>query len=275
MNNNHDIKDLDLLYLDANKLLNEIVDERIDKIILKRIEETINDLKDCWHGNDAIKEINKLIEVKNLLIDNRDIAGNIGVYIALLAKNYRDAQNANGNVLPSLNQLNYVKISKSETIDASSSELFMSDDIGSVVTSLTSLLSDIEELNETMLIRKNSILDNWIQDDDNRNFAVKMFKKFYDNTDSICKKINDIIKCTNTSIENYNASKNKVDNTMPSLESMFISNNSKVNEYTNEEKVVLKSIEKRLDNNKNISDKFNNILYSEVKKDLQNRGIIE
>ena len=275
MDNNHNIKDLDLLYLDAKKLINEIVLERIDGNVLANIDKTIDNLIEQWHGDDAVIQINKLISTRNMLIDNRDIIGNIGVFISMLAKNYRDAQNINGVTLPSFIQLTYQKVNKVEKINNNSKEIYMNENIRSTIDNLNNVNSSIEELNNTVNKIKTSVFDNWIQDGEDRNYALKLFEKYIENSDNITNSINDSIKCINKSIDNYNISKNKI-NSMPSLESMFASN-SQTNEkqYSPEEQKVLNSIEKNIDSYAKLSDKFNNVLVNEVKKDLVRKGIIE
>ena len=274
MNNNHNIKDLDLLYNDAKKLINEIAVEKLDGIIIKNITSVVTDLEEYWHGPDAIIQINRLISIKNSLIDNYDTIGNIGVYISMLVKNYRDAQNANSTILPSFLKLDYKKLVKSQTVNSNSSEVFMNNNISNTVNSLNKLVANIEDLNNSVNTIKEAILNNWLQDDENRNYALKMFDDFSNNLVSIIKEINDIVKCINTSIENYNASANKIDS-MPSLASMINSNTSSpVKEYTKEEQQVLDSIKKNFEFNKTVNDSFNHILFNEVKKDLEDKGVL-
>ena len=267
MNSKHDIKDLDLLYSDARILVNELVLEKIDGLYLKEIDKNLSNLEDYWHGQDAIIQINKLIDTKNLLIDNRDILGNIGVYISMLVKKYRDAQNANSVILPTFSQLSFPKMMKSEQINTNSTNIYMNNNISIVVDDLNKFISNLKEMDDRVLRVKNSILNNWVQEDENRNYAVKMFDKFSTNSLNITKDINEIIKCINNSIENYNFSLAGVD-TMPSLESMF-------NNNINKEEKVLDSIKKNLNTNKQVSDSFNRILANEVKKDLRSKGIVE
>ena len=123
MDNSHNIKNLDLLYLDAKKLVNEIVTDKIDEKLLLNIDKTTEELKEQWHGKDGIVQINKMIEIRNILIDNRDIIGNIGVYISMLAKNYRDAQNINGVILTTCVPLTYTKLAKTDEINSNSQEI--------------------------------------------------------------------------------------------------------------------------------------------------------
>ena len=271
MNNKHDIKDLDLLYEDAKKLVNEFVNDKIDGSILKTIDKAINDIKECWHGQDAIIQINKLIDVKNLIIDNRDILGNIGVYISMLVKNYRDAQNINSVILPTLTQLTYTKMNKIERIKSNSFEVYMNSSVNNTVTDLNTFTTILREFDDSVLKVKNSITNNWLEENENKNYALKMFSKFSENLTTIINNIKEIVKCINTSIDNYNFSVDK--NTMPSLESMFSVVKSKDKSF--EEKKVLDRIESNLKTNKQISDKFNEIIVNEVKKDLTSKGIIE
>lgn len=271
MNNKHDIRDLDLLYEDAKKLINEFVSDKIDGNILKTIDKSINDIKECWHGQDSIIQINKLIDVKNLLIDNRDILGNIGVYISMLVKNYRDAQNINSAILPTLTQLTYTKMNKVERIKSNSFEVYMNSSISNVVNNLNSFTTSLREFDDNVAKVKNSITNNWLEENENKNYAIKMFSKFSLNLTNIINNVKEIIKCINTSIDNYNFSVDN--NSMPSLESMFsvVKNKDK----STEEKRILDSIEKNFQNNKQMSNKFNEIIVNEVKKDLISKGIIE
>ena len=275
MDNSHDIKDLDLLYSDAKKLVTENVLEKIDGKILSIFDKTIDSLIEQWHGEDAAIQINKLIDIRNILVDNRDIIGNVGVYISMLAKNYRDAQNTNGMILPSFTQLTFSKVEKMERINNAFQALYMNSNIRSIITDLNGLISILDDLDGVISKIASSIFDNWVQNDENRNYALKMFEKYSENSINIVSGINDTIKCINKSIDNYNASKNKI-NSMPSLESMFAGDSQNVEKkYSSEEITVLDSIEKNIDSYKKLSDDFNDRLVSEVKKDLINKGIIE
>lgn len=269
--NNHNVKDLDLLYADAKEAINCIVSEKIDGIALKDIDNAINNLEEHWHGQDAVNQINNLIGIKNLLISNRDIIGNIGIYLSMVAKRYRDAQNSNSALLPSLPQLNYSKISKSEKISNTSAEIYMSNDISNTITILNNFIIALKEINSLVSKSKDSIFDNWIQDDENRNYALTMFDNFTNNSADIIKKTNETIKNINTSIDNYNSSVSAI----PSLESIFNDSTDNNEEYSDNEIKVLNSIEKNFENNKKITDNFNNILIDEVRKDLIDKGIIE
>lgn len=274
MDNNHNIKDLDLLYLDAKKLVDDIALDGIDENILAIFDKIVDDLVEQWRGYDAVVQINKLIEARNLLIDNRDIVGNIGVFISTLAKNYRDAQNVNGVILPSFIQLTISKVDKIEKINNGSQEVYVNGNIRNTITNLNNIVSPLDELNGLVNKISVSIFDNWIQDDENRNYAIKMFKKYSENSVKITNIINEFIKCINKSIDNYNASKNAI-NSMPSLESMFASSQITEKQYSPEEKKMLNHIDKNIDNYKKINDKFNDVLVNEVKKELVNKGIIE
>ena len=275
MDNGHNIKDLNLLYIDAEKLINDIVLERIDKNILSIFDKTIDNLIEQWHGKDAFVQINKLIDARNTFIDNRDIIGNIGVFISILVKNYRDAQNANGVILPSFVQLSYSKVKKIDKIDNNSQEVYMDGSIESTITPLNTIIGSLEELNELVNKTMNSIFDNWIQNDENRNYALKMFEKFSEFSVNVTDIINEFIKCINKSIDNYNSSKNNI-NSIPSLESMFASSSQITNmQNSSEEKKILNSIDKNINSYKKLSDKFNDVLVNEVKKDLISKGIIE
>ena len=274
MNNNHNIINLDSLYEDAKKLVNEIIVEKLDGNVLAKLDKIIDNLVEEWHGEDATVQINKLIGARNTLVDNRDIIGNIGVYISMLAKNYRDSQNVNGVVLPSFTQLTYSKIKKRDKITNVNQGVYMDSDIRNTVSSLNSIISSLEELNTVVNQIRNAIFDNWIQEDENRNYALKMFGNYNDNSITTTNIINEFIKCINKSIDSYNASKNKI-NSMPSLESMFASNQTTEKQYSPEEKQMLNYIDRNIDSYKKISDKFNDILVNEVKKDLVSKGIIE
>ena len=275
MNSKHNVNNLDLLYADAKRLINDVVVSKIDEDVLKSFNDIISNIDEYWRVQDAIIQVNKLIDMNNLLIDNRDIVGNIGVYISMLAKGYRDVQNSNSVILPSFTQLEYKKINKTQILNTNSSEIFMSNNISNVVTILNNSLASLEDINASVLEIKNSIISNWVQEDENRNYALKMFDKFFENITSIIKNINEIISCINTSIDSYNSTLNNA-TSMPSLESMFNTNdNNLVREYTVEEQNVLDNIEKNFDSNKELTTNFNNILISEVKKDLVNKGIIE
>ncbi len=268
--NSHNVKDLDLLYANAKEVINDIVSEKIDGDALKTIDTAINSLNEHWRGQDAVSIINNLIDIKNLLIDNRDIIGNIGVYLSMVAKKYRDAQNSNSAILPTLAQLNYSKISKSEKMSNNSPEIYMSNDVASAITTLNSFVIALKEINSLVLKSKDSIFDNWIQEDENRNYALKMFDGFSNNTMNIIKKTSDVIKNINTSIDNYNSSLGSI----PSLESLVNASEEK-REYTDNEVKVLNSIEKNFEKNKKLTDDFNNMLMDEVRKDLIDKGIIE
>lgn len=275
MNSEHNIRDLDLLYSDAQKIINGVIGERLDTSILKSITDAITNIKEYWHGQDATIQVNRLIDTKNLLLDNRDILGNIGVYISMLAKNYRDAQNANGTVLPSFNSLEYKPIAKNQKIESNSQEVYMNNNISNIITILNSIASSIEELNSNVALIRNSIFNNWVKEDENRNYALKMFDKFTENEDIVIKNIDEIIKCITTSIENYNFSLAGV-SSIPSLESMM-NDTAKQTEkaYTQEEQQILNGIEKNFKDNQKITETFNNTLREEIKKDLMSKGILE
>ena len=275
MDNSHNIKNLDLLYLDAKKLVNEIVTDKIDEKLLLNIDKTTEELKEQWHGKDGIVQINKMIEIRNILIDNRDIIGNIGVYISMLAKNYRDAQNINGVILPTCVPLTYTKLAKTDEINSNSQEIYMDKNIKNTITNLNNIISSIEELNELVSKTRNSIFDNWLEENEHRAFALKKFEKYFENSSNMVNTINNIIKCINKSIDSYDSSKNAI-SSMPSLETMFENNNQAINNIPTEEQVqLLNSINKNIDDYTKLSDKFNDVLVNEVKKDLISKGIIE
>ena len=273
MNREHNIKDLDLLYADAKKLANEVVLEKIDGDILKRINTAINNLREYWRGQDATVQINNLIAVENLVIDNRDIAGNVGVYISMLAKNYRDAQNANAMLLPSFLQLDYKKIVKVQKTSDDSSETYMNNNITNVTNAISSIINSVEQLNTLIENIKNSILNNWVQEDENRDYALKLFEKFSENSILISKGLNEVVRCINTAIDNYNFTVATI-STAPSLESMFNKEDTIVEqEYTEEEKEMLGHIQKNFQNNKRITDEFNNRLAAELEKEVSKGAV--
>ena len=267
MNSKHNIKNLDMLYSDAQKLTNDIVINRIDGDILKNINNSIDDLAEFWHGQDATIQINSLIDIKNMIIDNRDIAGNIGVYISLLAKSYREAQNSNGEILPVFNQLEYKKITKASKISDNSTEIYMNNDILNIVSMLNNVNKSLEELDNSFVKIKSSIFDNWLQEGENRSYAIRMFDKFSKNIAAITKSINDVITCINVSIDNYNSSLNSMGN-MPTLESMFETEEIPLNKYTEEQEIVLESIDKNFKDNRTLSNNFNSALMHEIESDL-------
>ena len=82
-------------------------------------------------------------------------------------------------------------------------------------------------------------------------------------------------KCVAACPEITPVSKNKI-NSIPSLESMFASSSQITNmQNSSEEKKILNSIDKNINSYKKLSDKFNDVLVNEVKKDLISKGIIE
>ena len=281
MNNNHDIKDLDLLYEDAKKLINEIVTEKFDGDVIKSITSAMDSIANTWRGPDALVQTNSLIDVKNLLIDNREIVGNIGVYISMLAKNYRDAQNANAMILPAFIQLEYEKLEHMQNVSGNSTEVYMNNDALNTVTILNNTITSIEELNSLVTTIKGSIFNNWGQEDDNHAYAVKLFEEYSNNMVNIVAKITDVIGCINRAVENYNVSINNVSvgaasGGMPTLASMFEAKNDKVmKEYTPEEKKILGYIEENFASNKKITTDFNQALVNEVKKDLISKGVLK
>ena len=271
MNNEHSIKDLDLLYSDAKRLVNEVVNESIDGDILKYISSIIEDFNKYWRGEDATIQVNNLIDIKNKIIENRNIIGNIGEYISMLVINYRDAQNSNGIVLPSFPTLSFNKLEEIENISTSTTEIFMNNEINNVTSTLNNIINTIEELNTSLESTKTSIFNNWVQEDENRIYASKMFTKVNTNNTNIINGINDVINNINTSIENYKNTTNKI-SSMPTLESMIedkpITNNIEQSE-------VIKSIETNIQKNKELNTTFKNRVYEELKKELIDKGYVE
>lgn len=272
MNNNHNIRDLDMLYSDAKRLISEIITDKIDAVVLKNIGDVINNINDYWRGQDANIQINKLIDVEGLLIDNRDILGNIAVYISMLVKGYRDAQNMNTVILPSFPLLDFTKLTKRQKINGTSSEVYMNNNLLNIITSLNQTELKVEEINSIVTTIKSSILDNWIQEDANRDYAIKMFDKFSKDSITIINHLKEIIDCINTSMDKYNSSFAGA-TVMPSLESMFDNTDIVSKQYTVEQQQTLDSIEKNFENNKIVSDAFNSTLIEEVKNDLIDKGI--
>lgn len=272
MNNNHNIRDLDMLYSDAKRLISEIITDKIDAVVLKNIGDVINNINDYWRGQDANIQINKLIDVEGLLIDNRDILGNIAVYISMLVKGYRDAQNMNTVILPSFPLLDFNKLTKRQKINGTSSEVYMNNNLLNIIASLNQTELKVEEINNIVTTIKSSILDNWIQEDANRDYAIKMFDKFSEDSITIINQLKEIIDCINTSMDKYNSSFAGA-TVMPSLESMFDNTDIVSKQYTVEQQQTLDSIEKNFENNKIVSDAFNSTLIEEVKNDLIDKGI--
>ena len=277
MDNDHNIKDLNLLYSDSNKLINEIVVDNYDNNILKSTNEVLTKINEDWHGKDATMQINNLIDAKNLMIDNREIVGNIGVYISSLVKTYRDAQNSNGQILPAFKELTFNRISKSEKTNNTTTEIFMNKDITNTISIINNIANDIEELNNSISQIKESIFNNWLEEDENRNYALRMFEKYTINSNNIVKIIDDISKNIRNAIDNYN-NINKLVASNGSLESMFENKTKSVEAkevLTTEEQKVVESVNNTLEKNRQINKEFKESVIEAVKKDLKDKGIIE
>ena len=277
MDNDHNIKDLNLLYSDSNKLINEIVVDNYDNNILKNTNEVLTKINEDWHGKDATMQINNLIDAKNLMIDNREIVGNIGVYISTLVKTYRDAQNSNGQILPAFKELTFNRISKSEKTNNTTTEIFMNKDITNTISIINNIANDIEELNNSISQIKESIFNNWLEEDENRNYALRMFEKYTINSNNIVKIIDDISKNIRNAIDNYN-NINKLVASNGSLESMFENKTKSVEAkevLTTEEQKVVESVNNTLEKNRQINKEFKESVIEAVKKDLKDKGIIE
>ena len=277
MDNDHNIKDLNLLYSDSNKLINEIVVDNYDNNILKNTNEVLTKINEDWHGKDATMQINNLIDAKNLMIDNREIVGNIGVYISSLVKTYRDEQNSNGQILPAFKELTFNRISKSEKTNNTTTEIFMNKDITNTISIINNIANDIEELNNSISQIKESIFNNWLEEDENRNYALRMFEKYTINSNNIVKIIDDISKNIRNAIDNYN-NINKLVASNGSLESMFENKTKSVEAkevLTTEEQKVVESVNNTLEKNRQINKEFKESVIEAVKKDLKDKGIIE
>ena len=277
MDNDHNIKDLNLLYSDSNKLINEIVVDNYDNNILKSTNEVLTKINEDWHGKDATMQINNLIDAKNLMIDNREIVGNIGVYISSLVKTYRDEQNSNGQILPAFKELTFNRISKSEKTNNTTTEIFMNKDITNTISIINNIANDIEELNNSISQIKESIFNNWLEEDENRNYALRMFEKYTINSNNIVKIIDDISKNIRNAIDNYN-NINKLVASNGSLESMFENKTKSVEAkevLTTEEQKVVESVNNTLEKNRQINKEFKESVIEAVKKDLKDKGIIE
>lgn len=265
--NNNNINNIDLLYEDAKRLINEIVLERIDNNISKELRKLIEDFNNYWIGQDATSTINNLIELENKIIDTRDIIGNIGVDLSYIVKNIRDQENLEEIKLPPFQLLSFKHIDKLDTVFTSTTEIYMSEEINNINSILNNISINIDELNLSIETIKTSILTNIL--DDNKISIDNNFKKVLLNINNIETSINEINNKIINSIENYKSINNKFNN----ITTKPISNNIETNTYSIKEKEVLNAIKNNIETNKEINKEFTDKVYSKLKEKLSKEGI--
>lgn len=274
MDINQNIKDLDLLYLDAKELVNKIILEIYDTSILKSINDAINSLDEFWRGQDAIHQTNKVIEAKNYIIDNRELLGELGVYISTLIKTIRDNERVNSSNLPPYSKLYYNKIKKQELIDNSSLEVFLDNNITILFNNFDSILTDLEDISKTVSRIKESIITNWNSETEEYKHVIKTIDTFIDDNNKSIKNIENITKGIKTAIDNYDMALTTMSG-LPSLDSMFDNNENVKPKLTNEQELVLTNIDIQFKNNKKLNTDFNSKLIEEVTNELKGKGILE
>lgn len=271
---NYNIKDLNLLYLDAKELVNKIVLEVYDNSVLKSINDAINSLDEFWRGQDAVYQTNKIIEAKNFIINNRDSLGEVGVLISKIVKANRDKDNTNSNLLPPYSQLYFNKIKKQEYIDNSSLEVFLDNNITILFNNFNSILSDLEGINKTVTKIKESINANWDDETEDRKNVIKSLDIFIDDNNKSIKNIENITKGIKTAIDNYDMALSTMSG-LPSIDTMFDSNENVKPKLTEEQESILTNIDIQFKNNKKINDDFNSKLIEEITNELKSKGILE
>ncbi len=266
------IKDLDLLYSDALKLKEDILTSKIDNNILNRLNLCINNIIDNWQSQDANIQINKIISLYNDIIGIRSYIGNLAVFLYSLAQTYRDAQITNGAKLNVFNEIRYNSINEKEAYVNDSPTLYVGNNIQNVFTILDDTIEDISQLSSSIIVIRESIFSNWVVSDENRSYAVNMFDDILNKLSTYKQSINDVINNIRTALSNYsNVTAKKVE--IPSLIEMNRISDSKRNVI--KEEAVLEHIQKNLNDNKEMSQNFNDALRNQVIKDLQEEGYYE
>lgn len=271
MNNEHNIRDLDLLYFDSSKLLNEIMTNSLDQDILNAIVAGISKIEECWQGEDANAQLHKIVSIYNSLVEVRNYIGNTSVFLSTLASSYREAQISNGAALDNFTLLQYTEMNKMEENIHKSSTVYISNDLLDVCTLFNEIAGKISKLNTSIHDTSESIFSNWIIGDDNRNYAIDLFKMISTNLTNVEEQLSEMSGVIQKAVQNYKASLSKV-SSIPSLSSM----NQKTEMQTSvvEEHEMISHIENNLKENRTVSADFNNQLIEEVKKVLVKEGIL-
>ncbi len=174
----HRINDVDALSKSAQKIHDDLVGIQADGIV-KQFDKIIADLKANWRGPDAVKNINRVIVIRNVVSRFRNALDKLAVESGNIAYKYREVQNSNLANRPTLSKIApFGNLTEESQFSDSFEGVDVKAGLGDVRTPFAEVLSKIDTLMSNFESIKTEMLDNNFQEGPEREDALAAFNTF-------------------------------------------------------------------------------------------------
>ena len=201
----HKVSNVTQLYDDATALYKTVCtggDDASADGIITNLSTAIENLKGCWEGMDAGKQIQNIVQVHNAMVKIRNSLAKLSADASGVASNYREIQNANGAGLATLEPLTADEKSPipdySDTRDTVNITSDANTGKGKVDLAATNLPAFIQNVNTYY----DQIMSNW-QTGTGRDQAQAAFEEFMSNATSYNTALSEASESIATAITNY------------------------------------------------------------------------
>lgn len=201
----HKVLNVTQLYDDASTLFKEHCtgggDSSADGII-NNLSAGIENLKSCWEGKDAGKQIQNVVEVHNAMVGIRNVLAKLSADACDVAITYREIQNANGAGLESLQPITANEIVTIPDYSDDRDTINITPDANTGKAKIDVANQSIERFISNFRNCYDNIMENW-QVGTGRDQAQAAFEDFMSNAQTYKAKLSEVSESISTALANY------------------------------------------------------------------------
>ena len=170
--------------------------------IINNLNLGIGNLKSCWEGKDAGKQIQNIVEVYNAMVNIRNVLAKLAADASGIASNYREIQNANGAGLESFEPLTADEKTTIPDYSDDRDTISITPEANTGKEKIDLANQSIDEFISTVQTCYDNIMNNW-QTGTGREQAQSAFEDFIANSQSYKTKLQEASESISNAIKNY------------------------------------------------------------------------
>lgn len=200
----HKLNNVQALYDSSYELYNTVVkagDASADSIIFN-LYEAIENLKNCWKGIDAGKNIQRVIEVHNEMVKVRNALATLAQDSSGVAVTYRDIQNSNNAGLEYLTVITTDQKQELEAYSDTADTIDIVPEAERGKTLIDTANTDLSTFISNVNTKYTDIMDNWTAGTGREN-ADSAYREFISNVRRYQNNLTEVSESITSALKNY------------------------------------------------------------------------
>lgn len=201
---NHEVKLVGELHESARSLYDNVVvkGDASAETMLEDLNSAVNNLKENWKGADAGLNIQRVIEIHNILVKVRNDLASLACDASKIAANYREIQITNGVDFPELEILTSTDKSPLEEYINTDDTIYIQPEADQGRVNIESVVNSIDTFIANVQQKYDEIMSNWTKGT-GREVADESFHSFLENTQKYKNELNNVAESIANALKNY------------------------------------------------------------------------